>query len=666
LTAGRAGRSWDEAVPAFVGLRIDLARDVPRVRLPTKDSGMVVRQKRIWGGAFAGQRPLQMPSGWIDLLLLAGIFGLFYGLVHIAGQWSAVMRPKVEIDLSPWMLPWYTFQSLMRGMFAYALSLIFTLVYGYWAAKDHRAERVLVPMLDILQSIPVLGFMPGLVLALVALFPHSNTGLELAAVLMIFTGQVWNMTFSFYRSVQTVPRELQESTEVFGLSWWQKIRCVELPFATLGLVWNSMMSMAGGWFFLMLSESFQLGDQDFRLPGLGSYMKVAADQKDYLAQGYAIVAMVLMVVALDQFLWRPLVAWAQKFRVEEGGGGGEVATSWFLDWLLRSNLLPVVVSVLRWIRRPLVALIRLRPLRPVSRPGRARFTGWLDTLMAWNRGTPARQPSESAVIGVACDVTAVPVGPGGGAVAVTSWVSPAMLVALLGLMTWGACGLISLLLKVNLTTWETIGYSGGITFVRVIVATILGTLWTVPVGLAIGLSPRLSRILQPVIQIAASFPASMLFPIVINVLAACGVTLGYSSIVLMLLGTQWYILFNVIAGAMTIPADLREAAHAYGITGWQRLSTLYLPAIFPYLVTGWVTSVGGAWNASIVAEYMSTDSGTIATVGLGSMISKAATDSDLPTLAASVVAMSLLVVGINRTLWKRLYRMSETTFSLDK
>jgi NitT/TauT family transport system permease protein len=603
---------------------------------------MVVRLKRIWGSAFAGLSP-NRPGPWIDVLLLVGIFGLFYGLSHFAGEWTSPHRPKIEIDLSPWMLPWYTFQSLTRGMIAYGISLVFTLVYGYWAAKDHRAERVLVPLLDILQSIPVLGFMPGLVLALVALFPTSNIGLELSAVVMIFTGQVWNMTFSFYRSVQTVPREQQEAAQVFGFSWWQKIRRVELPFATLGLVWNSMMSMAGGWFFLMLCESFQLGEQDFRLPGLGSYMQVASDQKNIPAEIYAIVAMMLMVIALDQFLWRPMVAWAQKFRVEEGGGG-EVASSWFLDWLLRSHFLKLLLPVLVWISQPL------------------RMLGSSLGAHGGRQGSARMRPAPAA--GIACDPQSVPVAHTRGPLTIASVFSLTMLIGLVILMAWGAWGLLGLLLQVHAGTWEDIAAGGGLTFVRVLVATLLGTLWTLPAGLIIGLSPRLSRILQPVIQIAASFPASMLFPMVITLMAACGVTLGFSSMVLMLLGTQWYILFNVIAGAMTIPADLREAAHAYGITGWQRFTTLYFPAVFPYLVTGWVTSMGGAWNASIVAEYMS--SGSETTFGLGAMISKAASDKDLPTLAASVVAMSLIVVGINRTVWKRLYRLSETKYSIDK
>jgi NitT/TauT family transport system permease protein len=576
--------------------------------------------KRMWGGAFAAHRLL--PAVWSDALLVAGLSGLIYGLFHVAGQWHSVMRPKVEIDLSPWMLPWYTFQSLMRGLLAYLISLLFTFVYGYWAAKDKRAERILVPMLDILQSIPVLGFMPGLVIALVALFPHSNVGLELAAVIMIFTGQAWNMTFSFYRSVQTVPHEQQEVSRVFGFSWWQRFRAVELPFSTLGLVWNSMMSMAGGWFFLMLSEAFQLGDQDFRLPGLGSYMSVAADQGNVRAQIWAVGAMMAMVVTLDQLLWRPLVAWAQKFRIEEGGAS-EVASSWFLDWLIRSRLRQVFVGLAPWFHRTMPTP-RLRPVAPLEL---------------------AAQPRTSGTI---------------------NFISLAPLILLIALMAWGAWHLFQLIMNVQAAMWGTIAGAGGLTMARVVIATAIGTLWTVPVGLAIGLSPRLSRIFQPVIQIAASFPASMLFPLVITILTASGVTLGYASVVLMLLGTQWYILFNVIAGAMTIPTDLREATRAYGIGRSQRFWKLYIPAIFPYLVTGWVTAMGGAWNASIVSEYVTINHSTLMTWGLGAVVSKAAADKDLPVLAASVLAMSILVVSINRLVWRRLYRLSETKFSLDK
>ena len=293
--------------------------------------------RRAWGEATAvldRSRRLR----WVDLLLLAAVAGLIFGLLGIGREWTSRMRPAVTILLSPWALPKYALFSLSRGLIAYALSLAFSLGYGYWAARDRIAERVLVPLLDILQSIPVLGFMPGFVLTLVALFPSSNTGLELAAVLMIFTGQVWNMTFSFYQSMRSVPSDLLEAARVYRFSAWQRLEWVELPHATLGLVWNSMMSMAGGWFFLMVSEAFVLGKKDFRLPGIGSYMSVAAARGDASAMAWAVLAMTLMILALDQMVWRPVVVWAQKFRADEGGQQ-ETATSWFLDWLRHSRIL---------------------------------------------------------------------------------------------------------------------------------------------------------------------------------------------------------------------------------------------------------------------------------------------------------------------------------------
>ena len=586
-----------------------------------------------WGGTKAVQGDGHGQGGpsqpwWTDLLLLAGIGGLGWGMLHVAGQWHDVKHDAVDISLSPWMLPWYTFLSLSRGMAAYLISLVFTLVYGFWAAKDPRAERILIPVLDILQSIPVLGFMPGLVLALVALFPNTNTGLELAAVLMIFTGQVWNMTFSFYRSLQTVPREQREAAAIFGFGWFRVFRQVELPSSTLGLVWNSMMSMAGGWFFLSVSEAFTLGNKDFRLPGLGSYMSEAALHDNYLAQFYGIVAMVLMIVLLDQLLWRPLVAWAQKFRTEEGSAG-EAPTSWFLD-LLRKSRLPDAIH--------------------------ARLTAKSGTIVVPKKVAPAPCPTPDAKPGL-WSWTLIPLG------------------LLLAGMSWGGWMLFLQLLKVHAANWIEIGEDTGLTLVRVVTATFLATLWTVPAGLAIGLSPKLSRIFQPIIQVVASFPAPMLFAIAMTAMTWIGIhffgtdsVLGIGSVLLMLLGTQWYILFNVIAGSMAIPTDLREAATAYHFTPMQRFRLVYLPAIFPALVTGWVTAMGGAWNASIVAEVVTFHDKQVSTPGLGSLIAAAATDieNQAPVLIASVLTMAAVVVGINRLLWKRLYRLAETRFSLEK
>jgi NitT/TauT family transport system permease protein len=573
--------------------------------------------RRVWGqAAVAFGRGRRFP--YADLAILFGIAGFFFGLVTLGREWTGALRPTVEIDLSPWALPKYALFSLSRGLTAYVLSLAFTFVYGYWAARDKIAERLLVPLLDILQSIPVLGFMPGLVLALISLFPGSNVGLELAAIAMIFTGQAWNLTFSFYHSLKSVPQEFREAARLYRFSAWQRVKWVEVPYAVMGLVWNSMMSMAGGWFFLMVSESFVLGDRDFRLPGIGSYMSAALAKGDVPAMIGAVVAMVAMIVALDQFLWRPVVVWSQKFRVEEGGAQ-EAMSSWFLEWLRRSRLLRL------WRRVRLLKKERSAKAAPTS-PAPARST---------------RSVSWSAM----------------------SIVAFVVLVALMGIGAWK---LVVLLIAVPSQAWTGIVVSAGLTLGRVLLSTAIGTLWALPAGLAIGLSPKWSRVLQPAVQVAASFPAPMLFPIVIGALHAAGVPLGWGSIVLMLLGTQWYILFNVVAGSMAIPADLREAAKSYHYGRAQRFRDLYFPAVFPYLVTGWVTAAGGAWNASIVAEIVSYKGQVLSTRGLGAEITRAAAAANFPLLAASVVVMSAVVVLFNHAVWRRLYQLAETRFSLSK
>ncbi len=533
---------------------------------------------RIWGRAPAswaggeGQPPEERDgrSSLVDLAIVVGLAGLLYGLSQVGGEWTGRLRQTVEIDLSVWALPRYTFFSLCRGLMAYVLSLGFTLVYGYWAAKDRVAERILVPLLDVLQSIPVLGFMPGLVLALVHEFPNSNVGLELAAVLMIFTGQAWNMTFSFYHSLRAVPREQVEVATLYRFGWWRRLRRVELPFATTGLVWNSMMSMAGGWFFLMINEAFQLGDKDFRLPGLGSYMSVAAQRRDVRSMVWAVIAMIAMIVVLDQLLWRPLVVWAQKFRVEESGQT-EAMSSWFYNFVRRSRAIPFLQGLVQRVRRP----------------------------------AAGRAPAHEAE------------APAGGA-GTSGVASRALFAGLVVVLGFGGYKLVLLFRDVPPDKWLHLSGLGLLTLARVAAATAIGTLWALPAGIAVGLSPRLSRIVQPVAQVAASFPAPMLFPAVIAAMSALHVTLGWGSIVLMLLGTQWYIFFNVIAGSVAIPADLQEAARSYHLSRRQRLMGLYLPAVFPYLVTGWVTATGGAWNASIVSEYYVIGKETLATAGLGS------------------------------------------------
>jgi NitT/TauT family transport system permease protein len=575
--------------------------------------------KKSWGEATALLNR-QRKFGWVDVLVVSGLAGLLFSVVDLAHEWTGHIRPSIDIDLSVWALPHYVFYSLSRGLLAYSISLCFALIYGYWAAKDHKAERVLLPLLDILQSIPVLGFMPGLVLTLCALFPRSNVGLELSAVIMIFTGQAWNMTFSFYHSLRTVPQDMREVATVYRFSWWQRFKWVELPYSTIGLVWNSMMSMAGGWFFLMINEAFRLGDRDFRLPGIGSYMSVAVEHGRIDAMLTAIFAMVVMILILDQVLWRPVVVWAQKFRVEEGSQQS-VDSSWFLDRLRRSHLLQLAGSMLR----------RFKQNRTHSRVSAAR-----ESMGNHKTGFAAK---------------------------VLSNIIPAILLISMG---YGAWKLYHLLYAIRLAEWHGLITAAVLTLARVLLSTLLGTLWALPAGLAIGLSPRLSRSLQPVVQVVASFPAPMLFPLIIAALQWAGVTLDWGSIVLMLMGTQWYILFNVIAGTMAIPADLKEASRSYRIQGWQKFRALYFPAVFPYLITGWVTAAGGAWNASIVAEFITFKGATLQAHGLGAQISAAAASSNLPLLAASILVMSTMVVLFNRTVWRQFYQLAERKFSLNK
>jgi NitT/TauT family transport system permease protein len=576
---------------------------------------------RAWVQANALLRPFRR-GWWVDAGIILGIGAALFGLLRVAREWTGIQRPAVEIDLSPWALPAYTFFSLVRGLAAYVLSLGFTLVYAYWAAHDRRAERILVPMLDILQSIPVLGFMPGLVLALVALFPRTNVGLELAAVIMIFTGQAWNMTFSLYHSLKSVPQDLKEASRIYRFTWWERFKWMELPYGTTGLVWNSMMSMAGGWFFLMINEAFRLGDHDFRLPGLGSYMSVAVHEGKPVAMVLAVAAMMLMIVALDQLLWRPVVVWAQRFRVEESTAA-EAPRSWFLDLLRRSRLLR---RVRHW------------------RRARARRRHSAETPAPT---TPARAPAPPAL-------------------GLPPFLPRLALALVIAVFAWGGFRLVHLLAHIPLSRWGALSLAGALTLGRVIAATAVGTAWALPVGLAIGLSPGLSRLLQPVAQVMASFPAPMLFPVAIAVFHAAGIGLGTGSVILMLLGTQWYILFNVIAGASSVPSDLREAVVAFRMPRRDRLATLYFPAVFPFLVTGWVTAAGGAWNASIVAEYVTYKGGTLTTFGLGAAVSQAAAGARFAELAAAVVVMSLIVVVFNRVVWRRCYRLASTRFSLTR
>ena len=541
---------------------------------------------------------------------------IFYGIVEVGRNWLGPFTPHVEISRRLSALPVYAGYSLLRIALAYVLSLIFAITYGYIAAYRPRAERFMIPLLDVLQSIPVLSFLPGVMLAMAALFPGRQIGVEMGAVLLIFTGQVWNMAFSFYASLKSIPREMREAASIYRFNWWQRFIQIELPFSTIGLVWNSMMSVAGAWFFLMACEQFS----DFRLPGLGSYLQAAADDGDTRSILLGVLTMVAVIVLIDQFVWRPVIAWAEKFKMEQVESAS-VPTSWVLDFLQRSRG---------------VALFRKRAIRPLSERMVHYFAGHQDVRAETER--------ESTTM---------------------LWVSRiAGSVALLAI-GYAVVRVVMILTGLHSADFRQIGIGLAATFLRVNLTLVLGALWTIPVGVAIGFSPRLARIAQPLAQIAASVPATALFPVVLLVLIRLGGGLGVGSIVLLLLGTQWYILFNVIAGAVAIPTDLKEAASVFGICGWERWRKLILPGIFPFLVTGLITASGGAWNASIVAEYFRFKGQTYSTVGVGALISAATDAKNFDLLLVSTIALAAVVVTTNRLVWRRLYRLAETRYKLE-
>jgi NitT/TauT family transport system permease protein len=554
-----------------------------------------------------------------DLVMFAAGLALFYGVMIVGRSWLGPFTPSVEISHNPWMLPVYAGYSLLRITIAYILSLAFTLLYGYVAAYNARAERFMIPLLDVLQSIPVLSFLPGVMLAMVALFPGRQLGVEMGAILLIFTGQVWNMAFSFYASLKSIPSEMRETAKIYRFSWWQRFIEMELPFSAIGLVWNSMMSVAGGWFFLMACEMFVLGSRDFRLPGLGSYLQTAASAGDTRSILWGVATMIAVIVLLDQFVWRPVIAWTEKFKVEQVESTN-TPRSWVLDLMNHSRSL---------------AQMRNKTLRPL----RERLTQY------FARHSEDDRAHEAA--------------------AWRLWFMRGLAVLVLAAVGYGIVRVIFELRTLQAWEFRELGRGLGATFLRVTLALLIGALWTIPAGVAIGFSPRLARIAQPLAQIAASVPATALFPVVLLVLIRVGGGLGLGSIVLLLLGTQWYILFNVIAGAMAIPTDLKECCSVFRLQGIERWKKLILPGIFPYLITGLVTASGGAWNASIIAEYFHFKGQIYTTPGLGATISQATDQGNFDLLLAATIMMAATVVTINRSVWRRLYALAETRFRLE-
>lgn len=557
-----------------------------------------------------------------DLLIFCAGLSLFYGLLMIVRTWLRPFAPSFELSFHPSALPLYACYSLLRIALAYALSLAFALAYGYAAAYNARAERVMLPLLDILQSIPVLSFLPGVMLFMIALFPHSRMGLELGSILLIFTGQVWNLAFSFYNSLKSIPPELHEAAQTYNFSAWQRFIQLELPYSAIGLVWNSMMSVSGGWFFLMACEMFVLGKRDFRLPGLGSYLQTAASAGDTAALLWGVGTMITVIVLLDQFVWRPVVAWANKFKFEQVESA-DAPHSKVLNILKRSR-------GMAYINHKAVAPIGERVDLFFARRQTAGHHAKEKNLPQWKL-----------------------------------WFQRACFIIASGLVLY-AC-IHAAFMMAGLTRGEAaeILTGAGATFLRVNAALFLGALWTVPAGVAIGTNPRLSQLMQPLVQIAASIPATAIFPVLLLALVRAGGGLSTASVLLLLLGTQWYILFNVIAGAASIPTDLKESSTLFRFRKVEQWRWLILPCIFPYLITGMVTAAGGAWNASIVAEYFHFKGHILSTTGLGATISHATDTGNFDVLLASTIVMAIMVVTVNRLVWRKLYALADTRFKLE-
>ena len=559
--------------------------------------------------------------GLADAVVILGTLFLLAIAARVGSESLVRFHPPdtiPSVSLDPANLPNYAARSTLRMFAALAASTIFTLIYGYIAAHSRRAERILVPLLDILQSVPVLGFLSVTVTGFIALFPGSLLGIEAASIFAIFTAQAWNMTFSFYQSLRTVPRELDEMAALYGLSRWERFTRLEVPASLIGLVWNGMMSFGGGWFFLAASEAISVLNHNYTLPGLGSYVAAAVAARDFRALGWAIVTMVVLILLIDQFFWRLLVSWADRFKLELSAG---VTPRYWLLEIFRISRVPAFFSSLfsPLVERIDAFLSRLtpRPAKPIER----------------SKDNPHPDRLFTAILGLS--------------VAALTVLAVRFVIRGVGVAEFGTACLLGL---------ATLG--------RVLLLLILSTVVWTPVGVAIGFNPRLARIAQPVVQVLASFPANFVFPFAISAFVALGISLNWGSILLMALGSQWYVLFNVIAGAQSIPNDLREMADSISLRGWNKWRALIGPGIFGAWVTGAITASGGAWNASIVSELVTWGDSKLNAKGLGAYIANATSAGDWPRIVLGVGMMSIFVVGINRFLWRRLYAVAESKYRI--
>jgi NitT/TauT family transport system permease protein len=559
-----------------------------------------------------------LPSRWdllAAILVLAFIIAFADVSRFLVHPLSSVTGNKLVLD--PVLLPGYALRTALRMLLAMGISLVFTFVYATWAAKNPRAGVLLVPLLDVLQSVPILGFLSVTVVWFLSLSPGRVFGAELACVFAIFTSQAWNMAFSVYQSLRTVPEDLTEAGRMFGLSAWARFWRIEAPYATPPLIWNMMVSMAGGWFFVTLSEAISVGQTTIALPGIGSWIAVAIAQKNLLAIFYAIMAMLVVILIYDQVLFRPLIAWADRFRVGDDQSD-DPPQSWVLTMLRRSRLVD-------WMTAP------------------------FDQMMRWSYRW---HPPHFGLRGAVREVD--------GKVADILWY------VLLGIVGLIAAFRIYAFAHANLTwddLWTTI-WLGCITMLRVVVLIALASLIWTPVGIYVGLRPRLTRIVQPVAQFFAAFPANILFPLVVSVIITWSLNPDIWLSPLMVLGTQWYILFNVIAGTSTMPRELIDAGDNFGVKGWLWWKRIALPAVFPHYLTGAITASGGTWNASVVAEVANWGDHTEHAHGLGAYITEAATSGDFRHVVLGIAVMAFFVVVVNRLFWQPLYWLAERKYRL--
>ena len=569
--------------------------------------------------AFTSLGRRTLPNQW-DAIALALILGAFVLVVH-GGRGMVVPlpasgAPAVVLDYA--YLPYYALRTTLRMFAAMAASLLFTLTYATLAAKSRRAETVLVPLLDVLQSVPILGFLSFTVTFFLNLFPSSELGAECAAVFAIFTSQAWNMAFSFYQSLRTVPADLKEVSQGFRLSGWQTFWQLETPFGVPALIWNMMMSMSGGWFFVVAAEAITVGDTTIKLPGIGSYLAVAIDQRRIDAVFAAVVTVLVVILLYDQVIFRPIVTWAGKFRVELSASQ-EVSESWVLSLILRTS----------W-------------LRAAARPVQAAFEGFTSLRLDLPRGPRGVETRRVSLLLDAVWYAAV------GLVALYAAYETAVFVAAtLSLRDLG----------------ETIGLTL-VTMVRVVVLLGLATVFWVPIGVWVGLRPRIAERVQPLAQFLAAFPANVVFPIAVIGILAFHLNPDIWLSALIIFGTQWYIVFNVIAGAAAYPNDLKEAARNFRISGWTWWRSVILPGIFPYYVTGALTASGGSWNAAIVAEYVRWGDDRVSAHGIGSYIARATEAGDFPRIVLGVAVMSLFVILFNRLFWRPLFGFAERRLRL--